>query len=57
MELPKYKIALIVGAGEWPWIALVLACSFGLYGLLRQDRWTERGGSIEQWLAEAARQT
>lgn len=27
---------LIVGAGEWPWIALVLACSFGLYGLLRK---------------------
>jgi hypothetical protein len=27
----------------------------GLYGLLRQDRWTERGGSIEQWLAQAAR--
>lgn len=28
----------------------------GLYGLLRQDRWAERGGSIEQWLAEVARQ-
>lgn len=28
----------------------------GLYGLLRQDRWAERGGSIEHWLAEAARQ-
>ena len=28
----------------------------GLYGLLRQDRWIERGGSIEQWLADAARQ-
>ncbi|GAB4035704.1 MAG: EamA family transporter RarD [Rubrivivax sp.] len=27
---------LIVGAGEWPWIALVLAASFGLYGLLRK---------------------
>jgi hypothetical protein len=25
----------------------------GLYGLLRQDRWAERGGSIEQWLAQA----
>lgn len=27
---------LIVGAGEWPWIAIVLACSFGTYGLLRK---------------------
>lgn len=27
---------LIVAAGEWPWIALVLAASFGLYGLLRK---------------------
>jgi len=27
---------LIVGAGEWPWIALVLAATFGLYGLLRK---------------------
>jgi len=27
---------LIVGAGEWPWIALVLAFSFGFYGLLRK---------------------
>jgi chloramphenicol-sensitive protein RarD len=27
---------LVVGAGEWPWVALVLACSFGLYGLLRK---------------------
>jgi hypothetical protein len=26
----------------------------GLYGLLRQDRWIEKGGSIEQWLADAA---
>jgi len=26
----------------------------GLYGLLRQDRWVETGGSIEAWLAEAA---
>jgi hypothetical protein len=26
----------------------------GLYGLLRQDRWTETGGSLEQWLAAAA---
>ena len=27
----------------------------GLYGLLRQDRWVETGGSIESWLAEATR--
>jgi len=27
----------------------------GLYGLLRQDRWVEQGGSIERWLAEAVR--
>lgn len=27
----------------------------GLYGLLRHDRWIEKGGSIEQWLANAAR--
>ena len=26
----------------------------GLYGLLRQDRWADKGGSIEQWLASAA---
>ena len=26
----------------------------GLYGLLRQDRWIETGGSIERWLAGAA---
>lgn len=26
----------------------------GLYGLLRQDRWAEKGGSIEQWLSGAA---
>lgn len=26
----------------------------GLYGLLRQDRWVQTGGSIEQWLANAA---
>ncbi|MDH0863368.1 hypothetical protein [Mitsuaria sp. GD03876] len=25
----------------------------GLYGLLRQDRWIETGGSLEQWLAKA----
>lgn len=28
----------------------------GFYGLLRQDRWVDQGGSIEQWLANAARQ-
>jgi hypothetical protein len=28
----------------------------GLYGLLRQDRWVDTGGSIENWLAEATRQ-
>jgi chloramphenicol-sensitive protein RarD len=27
---------LIVGAGEWPWIAFVLAASFAFYGLLRK---------------------
>ncbi len=26
----------------------------GLYGLLRQDKWVETGGDIEQWLAKAA---
>lgn len=26
----------------------------GLYGLLRQDRWSETGGTIETWLAQAA---
>lgn len=26
----------------------------GFYGLLRADRWTERGGNIENWLLEAA---
>lgn len=26
----------------------------GLYGLLREDRWVETGGSIEQWIADAA---
>lgn len=28
----------------------------GLYGLQRQDRWRDRGGSIEDWLADAVRQ-
>ena len=28
----------------------------GLYALLRQDRWHETGGSIEQWLDKATRQ-
>lgn len=27
---------LIVVAGQWPWVALALAASFGLYGLLRK---------------------
>lgn len=27
----------------------------GLYGLLREDRWAERGGSIEKWLEQAAK--
>jgi hypothetical protein len=27
----------------------------GLYGLLRADKWTERGGSIEQWLEKTVR--
>jgi hypothetical protein len=31
----------------------VLAAAF--YGLLRQDRWGETGGSIEAWLADAAK--
>ncbi len=29
----------------------------GLYGLLRQDRWAEKGGSIERWLAGRRRGT
>jgi hypothetical protein len=27
----------------------------GFYGLLRQDRWIETGGSIDSWLADASR--
>lgn len=27
----------------------------GLYGLLREDRWVETGGNLEQWIASAAR--
>jgi hypothetical protein len=27
----------------------------GLYGLLRQDKWVETGGSIESWLGDAVR--
>jgi hypothetical protein len=27
----------------------------GLYGLLREDRWSREGGSIEAWLADAVR--
>ncbi len=27
----------------------------GLCGLLKQDRWAERGGNIEKWIGEAAR--
>jgi len=27
----------------------------GLYGLLREDRWVETGGNLEQWIAKAAR--
>lgn len=27
----------------------------GFYGLLREDRWAEQGGSIEAWLADAVR--
>src|SRR4030095_14159487 len=27
----------------------------GFYGLLRQDRWSETGGSIETWLGDAVR--
>lgn len=26
----------------------------GLYGLLREDKWVETGGNIEQWIAQAA---
>ncbi len=29
-------IALAISSGEMPWVALALACSFGLYGLVRK---------------------
>jgi chloramphenicol-sensitive protein RarD len=29
-------VVLVAVAGEWPWIALVLAATFGVYGLLRK---------------------
>ncbi|MBE0548442.1 MAG: EamA family transporter RarD [Rubrivivax sp.] len=40
---------LTLAAGRLPWIALVLACSFGLYGLLRK---TASLGAIEGFAVE-----
>ena len=34
--------------------ARLMGSAAGLYGLLREDRWVETGGSIEQWIADAA---
>lgn len=40
---------LTTGLGVLPWISLVLACSFGLYGLLRK---TARAGALSGLLVE-----
>ena len=45
---------LIVGVGEWPWVALVIASSFGVYGLLRK---TATLGAVEGLGVEAFLQT
>ena len=37
---------LAVQAGRLPWIALVLALTFGFYGLLRKGRGAGRAGGL-----------
>ena len=44
-------LVLTVAGGELPWIALVLACSFGAYGLLKK---TARVGALEGLAVETA---
>lgn len=44
-------LVLTLATGELPWIALVLACSFGAYGLLKK---TARVGALEGLAVETA---
>ncbi|MDO5495663.1 MAG: EamA family transporter RarD [bacterium] len=44
-------VVLVLGYGEVPWIAIVLAGSFGLYGLVTK-RGGNRGGALEGLTAE-----